>query len=151
MTSLEVKTTLTQLFLLSVLRGLPEWKQDNFLQGEGMPVYCKSFYKQKLGCLIVCYTVSAIPPMLAVNSPLLCNHRWFSPAKYLRDRNTDLLSFIYFKICFILLLFFFPKGYMGVKEIVAKSVRNSSHPPTPPPILQRRSFKVLRRMKAATS
>lgn len=75
MTSLKVKTTLAQLFLLSVSTRLPEWKQDNFLQGGGMHMHCNSVYLQKLYCLIICYTVSSIPPKLAVNSSVLRNHQ----------------------------------------------------------------------------
>lgn len=54
MTSLKVKTTLTQLFLLSILTRLPEWKQDSSLRGGGMHVYCNSLYRQKLCCLRIC-------------------------------------------------------------------------------------------------
>lgn len=68
MTSLKVKTTLTQLFLLPASARLPEWEQGSFLQGEGMAVYCNSVYIPKFCCWIISYPVLVItPPMLLVD------------------------------------------------------------------------------------
>lgn len=75
MASLKVKTTLTQLFLQSVLTRLPEWKQGDFLQGGGVRVCCNSDYLQKLPSLVICCTVGGIPPALPVNSSVLGNHQ----------------------------------------------------------------------------